>query len=86
MSSSTQDGYQAWKDLIEWYDGEDVVAETAETLGQRLHATCMASGVKASTYINLFLTMYNELEKLKGHGINDQETKSLFLRNIHDPA
>jgi len=46
----------------------------------------MVLGVKASTYINLFLTTYNELENLKGHEMNDQETKSLFLRNIHNPA
>jgi len=82
----TQDGYKAWKELIQWYDGEDVVSETTETLRQKLHTTCMVSGVKASTYINLFLTTYNELSKLKGHEMNEQETKSLFLRNIHDPT
>jgi len=82
----TQDGYKAWKALIEWYDGEDVVSETAETLRQNLHTTYMVSGVKASTYINLFLTTYNELSKLKGHEMNEQEIKSLFLRNIHDPT
>lgn len=78
----TQDGHKVWKDLIEWYDREDVVAETAETtetLRQKLHDTCMVSGVRASTYINQFLTTYNELEKLKGHGMNDQETNFFFF-------
>ena len=42
---ATQDGNTAWKDLMEWYDGEDVASETAETLRQRLQNTFMFSGV-----------------------------------------
>ena len=80
----TQDGNTAWKDLLEWYDGEDVISETAETLRQKLQNTCMVSGVTPSTYINRFLSAFNELEKIPEHKMNSQEAKSLFLRNIHD--
>ena len=81
---ATQDGHTAWKDLLEWYDGEDVVAETAETLRQQLQNTFMVSGITPSIYINRFLSAFNELEKILEHKMNKQEAKSLFLRNIQD--
>ena len=51
---STQDGHQAWKDLLSWYDGSKVQAALAASLRKQIQSLKLHTGTTASSYINSF--------------------------------
>ena len=79
-----KDGYKAWKALIEWYEGDVVKNETAEELRQKLESLNLHSNVTASHYVNRFLTLFHDLNRIPGEEVSDSHAVYLFLRNIHD--
>ena len=79
-----KNGYAAWKNLCEWYDGDMIQNETAENLRNKLDNLRLHSGVSGSEYVNKFLAWYRDLEKIKGEGISPGHATHLFLKNIID--
>ena len=79
----TNNGYAAWNDLVQWYDGDTVMNETAEALRTKLEQLKLHPGVTASHYMNKFQHYRWELQKLEE--MTDNHAKSLFCRNITDP-
>ena len=82
---STKDGYAAWANLCEWFDGETVQSETATNIRSKLENLQLHTGVTGSEYVNKFLAWHRDLEKIKGEGMSASHAISVFLRNITDP-
>ena len=57
-------GHGAWLSLKEWYDGDAVKYETVEQLCHRLENLRLHPGGDASDYINQFLKLKKELERI----------------------
>eukprot|EP00957_Ditylum_brightwellii_P080986 6160144-Ditylum_brightwellii.AAC.1 len=58
--------------------------ETSDTVRDRLNGYKMHSRDNALQYINNFLTVYRELNKIPGKSLSDSHTLSLFLKGIKD--
>jgi hypothetical protein len=80
-----KDGHQAWINLCEWYDGEDVHDETAENLRTKLDNLRLHTGIKGADYVNKFLAWYRDLEKIPGEAWSKSHAKQQFLKHITDP-
>ena len=80
-----KDGNAAWAALCEWYDGDVVRNETAETLRDKLENTRLTTTTTASEFVNDFLMRHQELEKIPREGLSKSHVVWLFLRNILDP-
>lgn len=80
----TRDGNKAWRALIEWYDGDVIRNETADTLRANLEALVLHPGISASDYVNKYMMRYQELDKIPGEGMSASHATSLFLKNIKD--
>jgi hypothetical protein len=81
---SERDGYKSWQALIEWYDGDVIRNETAESLREKLETLSLHPGVSASDYVNKYMMRFQELEKIPGEGMSSSHARYLFLRNISD--
>ena len=81
---TTRDGHLAWKNLCEWYDGEDMRLETAEGIRIKLDNLTLHSGISASDYINKFLAWYRDLAKIPGEGYTKSHAVYIFLKHITD--
>ena len=79
-------GHGAWESLKEWYDGDAVKYETVEQLRHRLETLRLHPGGDASDYINKFLKLRKELERIPEERMTDKHSLYIFLRNITDPA
>jgi hypothetical protein len=77
-----KDGHAAWNSLCEWYDGDIIKNETAETLRSRIEALKLHSGGSASDFVNKYLMYYHDLAKIPGEGLSASHGIYLFLRNI----
>jgi hypothetical protein len=80
----TNYGHAAWRNLVDWYDGDMISNETAENLQNKLDILRLNTGVSASKYINKFLAWFWDLEKIKGEGLSPGHAIHLFLKNITD--
>jgi hypothetical protein len=80
----TKDGNAAWRNLVEWYNGDMILNETAENLRKKLDNLRLNTGVSASEYINKFLAWFWDLEKIKGEGLSPGHAIHLSLKNITD--
>jgi hypothetical protein len=80
-----KDGHAAWKNMCEWYDGETVKSETAVNLRSKIEGLQLTASVSGSEYVNKFLALHRDLEKIKGEGMSASHAVSVFLRNITDP-
>ena len=81
---ATRDGHSAWKNLCEWYDGEDMRLETAEGIRIKLDNLRLHPGISASDYINKFLAWYRDLAKIPGEGYTKSHVVYIFLKHITD--
>jgi hypothetical protein len=48
----TRKGYEAWKALTNWYNGDVIQNETAEALREKLGTLSLHLGVTGSDYVN----------------------------------
>jgi hypothetical protein len=80
----TKDGHAAWRNLVEWYNRDIIVNETAENLRNKLDNLRLNTGVSVSKYINKFLAWFWDLEKIKGEGLSPGHALHLFLKNFMD--
>jgi hypothetical protein len=79
-----KDGYAAWHDLTDLYDGSSRMLSTAKRLRATLVSTYLFPGGNSDRYIDVFLETYRDLASHQGH-MTEQEAISLFLDNIQDP-
>ena len=80
-----RDGHDALKALCEWYDGDLIKNENAKIVRVKLDGLKLYSGISASDYINNFMNLSNELNKIDGEAYSDNHYKFLFLKNIEHP-
>jgi hypothetical protein len=80
-----KDGNATWKLLCEWFDGDWIRNETAETIRSRIEALKLQAGTTASDYVNKYLMYYYDLAKIPGEGSSDSHGIYFFIRNIRDP-
>ena len=81
-----QDGNAAWRNLLEWYDGDALKNETADTLRRKLESYRLSSSDGVLRYINNFITTYRELDEVPGEGWSPSHALSVFLDGITDPS
>jgi hypothetical protein len=62
---ATKDGHAAWRNLVEWYNGDMILNKTAENLQNKLDNLRLNMGVSVSKYINKFLAWFWYLEKIR---------------------
>ena len=62
--AESKNGFQAWKDLVQWYEGDSVRNETAEDLQPKMENLLLHSGITGSHEINIFLQFYHHLNKI----------------------
>jgi hypothetical protein len=79
-----RDGHKAWSSLLEWFDGDTIRNETADTIRAKLDSLILHPGITASDYVNKYMMRYQELERIPGEGMSASHATQLFLRNIHD--
>ena len=80
-----RDGHEAWKALCEWYDGDLIKYKNAEIVCVKLDGLKLYTGISASDYINNFMNLSNELNKIEGEAYSDNHYKFLFLKKIEHP-
>ena len=80
-----QDGYAAWQNLCDWYDGDVVKHETADELRSKLESLKLDTTTAATQYINKFLTWHSDIAKIPGEELSPSHGVYLFLKNISDP-
>jgi hypothetical protein len=83
----TQDGYQAWQDVMTYFHGSQRSIRTARGIRSKLLGLTLSEGTTASAYINKFQTWHRDLEDInKGSEGYSRDTKlQAFLDNIHHP-
>ena len=82
---ATQDGWGAWNNLCDWYDGDVVQHETADELRSKLEQLRLHTGTSATQYLNQFLTWHSDMAKIPGEALSPSHGVYLFLKNITDP-
>ena len=80
----TKNGHAAWQSLLDWYDGEIIKNETAETLREKIETLRLRGGSSASKYINNFLLWTQELDKLDGESYSPSHKIQIFLKHVDD--
>ena len=50
----SKDGHAAYRELVTWYEGDDLTTETAEDIRSKLDRISLNSRTTASEYINHF--------------------------------
>lgn len=79
-----KDGNGAWKELLEWYDGDAVKSETADTLRSKLHNLKLRDPIGGSQYINSFNQYIHHLDRIQGEAMSESHKIQIFIRNIED--
>ena len=79
-----KDGHQAFQDLTEWYEGDELTNETAEDVRAKLDKIFLNTKNSASEYINYFQMYTKQLDEL-GEAYTSSKTVSIFLDQIDDP-
>ena len=79
-----QDGRSAYQELVKWYEGDELTAETAEDVRDKLAKISLSSKTYASQYINDFLQHTKHLEDLD-EAYTVSKTVSIFLKQIVNP-
>ena len=81
----TQDGYQAWQDMLTYFHGSQRSIRTARGIRTKLIGLTLSEGTTASSYINKFQTWHRDLEDINdGSKGYSRDTKlQAFLDNIH---
>lgn len=82
--NETKDGYGAWNELLDWYDGDAVKSETADTLRSKLHSLKLRDPVSGSHYINSFNQHVHHLDRIQGEAMSESHKIQIFIRNIED--
>lgn len=80
--NGTKDGNGAWQELLEWYDGDAVKSETADTLRSKLHNLKLRDPIGASQYINAFNQHIHHLDRIQGEEMSESHKIQIFIRNI----
>ena len=79
------DGRGAWKELTDWYDGQSVQTDVATGLRTKMKNTVLVPGMEINKFANVFMKAYNELKRIPGQAMSEEEAKNLFLENVQDP-
>ena len=75
-----------WKNQTECaFDGDLIKNKNAEIVRVKLDGPKLYPGISASDYINNFMNLSNELNKIEGEAYSDNHYKFLFLKNIEHP-
>jgi hypothetical protein len=82
--NETKDGNGAWNELLEWYDGDAVRSETADTLRAKLHNLKLRDPIRGSQYINSFNQYMHHLDRIQGEAMSESHKIQIFIRNIED--
>lgn len=82
--NEAKDGNAAWHDLLEWYDGDAVKSETADTLRSKLHNLKLREPISGSHYINSFNQYVHHLDRIQGEAMSESHKIQMFIRNIED--
>jgi hypothetical protein len=80
----TKNGNAAWANLCQWYDGSDILNETAENLRVKLDNLKLHLGITGGDYVNKFMAWHRDLDKIVNEGMTDGHAVYLFLKNITD--
>ena len=79
-----RDGFSAFEELTQWYEGDQLTTETAEDVRAKLDRTKLSTKNTASDYINDFLQYTKQLDELE-ESYTSSKTVNIFLTQIHDP-
>ena len=82
--NNTKNGHGAWNELLNWYDGDAVRSETADTLRVKLHNLKLREPTSGSQYINCFNQYIHHLDRIHGEGMSESHKIQIFIRNIED--
>lgn len=82
--NGVKDGYGAWNELLNWYDGDAVRSETADTLRAKLHNLKLRDPINGSQYINSFNQHVHHLDRIQGEAMSESHKIQIFIRNIED--
>ena len=83
----TQDGHQAWNDLMTYYHGSKLSVRTARAVRAKLSRLTLNEGTTASDYINKFQTWHRDLEAINegSEGFSTDTKLQSFMDNIKHP-
>ena len=84
MYEDDRDGRAAYRELIKWYEGDELTTETAEDVREKLAKISLSTKTSASQYINEFLQFKKHLDDLD-EAYTTSKTVSIFLKQITDP-
>jgi len=79
-----KDGYEAYRKLVRWFEGDKLTTETAEDIRSKMDRLNLSTKNTASEYINQFLQHNKHLEELN-EGYTRSKTVNIFLSQIMDP-
>ena len=79
-----RDGFAAFEELTQWYEGDQLTTETAKDVRAKLDRTKLSTKNTASDYIDDFLQYTKQLEELE-ESYTSSKTVNIFLTQIHDP-
>jgi hypothetical protein len=79
-----KDGNGAWNSLLEWYDGDAIKSETADTLRSKLLNLKLREPIGGSQYINSFNQYVHHLDRIHGEAMSESHKVQMFIRNIED--
>jgi hypothetical protein len=83
----TQDGHQAWNDLMTYYHGSKLSFQTARAVRAKLSRLTLNEGTSASNYINKFQTWHPDLKAINNgsEGFSKDTKLQSFMDNIKHP-
>ena len=73
-----RNGHEAWKVLCEWYDGDLIKNKNAEIVRVKLNGLKLYPDISTRDYINNFMNLSNELNKIEGEAYSDNHYNFLF--------
>jgi len=79
----TKDGHGAFKELVTWYEGDELTTETAEDIRSKLDKLALNNRNTASEYINFFQLYTKQLKDI-GEEYTESKTVQIFLSQISD--
>jgi hypothetical protein len=84
---NTQDGHQAWQDVLTFFHGSKLSIRTARVIRSKLSRLTLTEGMSAASYINKFQTWHRDLSDINdgAEGFSDDTKIQAFLDNIKHP-
>jgi hypothetical protein len=84
---NTQNGHQAWHDLLTYFYGSNRSVRAARVIRAKLNRLTLTEGMTASAYINKFQTWHRDLSDINGgtEGFSTDTKIQAFLDNIKHP-